>query len=186
MKSQKFEFKKAFLQTLENKVLTTEEEALLDRINEHHRDDLLANNRKSYPEVLLKELSKHAGEALAQAYQIQGEPLSMTMWHQLVVDFHRGAPWSFESVATNSTESVPASSHSASLQKSPVRELARYILVFVQAGLVMKAIVLYFGLKSGSEEGSEKTIFLILALLFSFCSLIYFAWKQQKKNEGTK
>lgn len=62
-------------------------------------------------------------------------------------------------------------------------ELFSYIWMLLQAALVTKTAVFYFGIKSTEDRGTEGKVYVVLAILFSFASLMFFAYRKSKKNK---
>ena len=62
------------------------------------------------------------------------------------------------------------------------RELFFYLWVLLQATLVTKTIVFYFGIKSAKEGTVEGKLWVILAILFSIGSLTFFAYRNYRKK----
>lgn len=61
-------------------------------------------------------------------------------------------------------------------------ELFSYIWILLQAVFITKTAIFYFGIKSAAEDSTEDKIYVFLAILFSFVSLTYFAYRKSKKN----
>ncbi len=99
-------------------------------------------------------------------------------WTEVVRDFHR-SNWG-----------------EVRLEKKPVKpetkeqkifwELFSYIWVLLQATLVTKTAVFYFGIKSAQEDDTSGNVYVILAILFSFVSLGWFGYRRHKKNKMHK
>jgi hypothetical protein len=94
-------------------------------------------------------------------------------WSSLEKSFRDNNYWAFPTV-----NEKPKSGRINS-----VKELRSYITTFIMSMVIMKAVIYYYGLKSSSEEGSGANTFILLAALaFSFCSLVFFAWKKSRKR----
>lgn len=97
-------------------------------------------------------------------------------WVEVVRDFHQNC-WG--------ESRLPKKEKKAQTEESRVFwELFSYIWVLLQAVFITKTAVFYFGIKSAQEEDSaEGKIYVLLAILFSFVSLIWFAYRKSKKHE---
>lgn len=63
--------------------------------------------------------------------------------------------------------------------KAIERELTSYIVVVVQALIIMKCVILYFGVESANDPESNAKYYLYAAIAYSFGSLIYFAFRKR-------
>lgn len=61
-------------------------------------------------------------------------------------------------------------------------ELFSYIWVLLQATLVTKTAIFYFGIKSAQDDDSSGRVYVVLAILFSFFSLGWFGYRRHKKK----
>jgi hypothetical protein len=61
--------------------------------------------------------------------------------------------------------------------------LGMYIWMLVQSAVVMKIVILYFGQKMAAEEDSASLPYFLVALIFSFSSLLWFAWRQHRREQ---
>lgn len=96
-------------------------------------------------------------------------------WKEVVRDFHRNY-WG--EVRLKKKEKKPESQ-----EKQIFWELFSYIWVMIQATLVTKTAVFYFGLKSAQEDSIEGKVYVTLAILFSFVSLIWFAYRKSRNSK---
>jgi hypothetical protein len=95
-------------------------------------------------------------------------------WQEVVRDFHSDF-WGERRLAKKEKKPVTE-------EKKIFWELFSYIWMMLQATLVTKTAVFYFGIKSASEDSSEGKIYVVLAILFSFVSLLWFAYRKSKKS----
>ncbi|HEY8272707.1 MAG TPA: hypothetical protein VIG33_17565 [Pseudobdellovibrionaceae bacterium] len=96
-------------------------------------------------------------------------------WNKIVRDFYQLNFWG----------QVPQKSKPAKVkteEQKRMRELAAYIWVAFQAWIVMKLIIFYFGIEA-ADNPQESHWLLYAAILFSFGSLVLFAWRKFKKEE---
>lgn len=122
-----------------------------------------ASIEKIRSEAMIKLASSLKGESLAD-YQ--------EAWAEVVRDFHRNY-WG--EVRLLKKEKKPETE-----EKRIFWELFSYIWILLQATLVTKTAIFYFGVKSAQEDTSEGKIYVLLAILFSFISLAWFAYRKSK------
>lgn len=99
-------------------------------------------------------------------------------WLQLIRGFHEDA-WG--------EKNIPRKEKKPQTRESRIFwELLPYVWTFLQATLFMKLVIVYFGLRSADETAEPlPKIYVILAILFSFGSLGWFAvkhWRKEKRN----
>ncbi len=95
-------------------------------------------------------------------------------WTEVVVDYHRNNNWNYP-VSEKKPEKI------LTQDQETARELWPYIWVLIQSGILLKTAVYYFGINSASEPSRVNTVMLVLALLISFGSLFFFAWRKSRK-----
>ncbi|MNL31021.1 hypothetical protein D3C87_1527900 [compost metagenome] len=96
-------------------------------------------------------------------------------WSLLETNFKENSYWGFPTQKEKSN--AP--------RTNTVKELAIYTWTMIQAFLVMKTVIFYFGLKSASDDESKygaNTLLLLLAISFSFSSLLFFAWRKNRQK----
>lgn len=96
-------------------------------------------------------------------------------WVEVVRDFHQNY-WGESRLLKK--EKKPETE-----EKRIFWELFAYIWALLQATLVTKTAIFYFGIKSAQDESSEGKIYVTLAILFSFVSLIWFAFRKSSKTK---
>lgn len=157
----------------EQSEVTVSEEAVsfLQRLEASLADDLWKSRGGHWSQESIDTFRRRAMHALART-QGQGQSLDEG-WKSVVRDFHRSA---WEEVPLPRREKKPPSEESRIFW-----ELFPYIWVFLQAGIIMKMVVFYFGIRS-VDEAAEPTnpIWLYLAIAFSFGSLFLFAYRRYK------
>ena len=169
-------FLKAFESLTSDFNFSSEDRQALELIAKNHLLDLTTNTQGYYDEQLLQQLTQLAAEHLVSRLQAQGNVFSSSLWQDVVTDYHRNGYWGIQKL---SAPPVHNESH-----QTPAREMFKYIWIFIQAGILMKAVVLYFGLNAANEESSTNTLFLYLALGFSFLSMSFFAWRLHRKEQA--
>lgn len=96
-------------------------------------------------------------------------------WNEIVRDFHQNF-WGEKRLLKK--EKKPKTE-----EQKIFWELFSYIWMMLQATLVVKTAVFYFGIKSAAEDSAEGKIYVTLAILFSFVSLFLFAYRKSKKDK---
>jgi len=100
-------------------------------------------------------------------------------WAEVVRDFHR-EQWG-EKRLLKKEKKAPTE------EDRTFWELFSYIWILLQATFITKTAVFYFGIKSAQEDDSEGKIYVLLAILFSFISLGWFAYRKSRhKNKDSK
>jgi hypothetical protein len=127
-----------------------------------------------------EKISQEAALRLSQALQgkspqeigiseVRGE------WQKIVADFYRQNAWGY----TTQKQKPPKV---LTKDQKIARELTPYIWAAFQAWVVMKIVIYYFGLDA-ADNPDESHVFLYIGLGFSFCSLVFFAWRKSKKGD---
>ena len=96
-------------------------------------------------------------------------------WIEVVRDFHKNY-WG--EVRIPKREKKPETEESQIFW-----ELFSYIFALIQATLITKTAVFYFGIKSAQEGSDEGKVYVFIAIAFSFVSLIFFAYRKSKKSK---
>lgn len=107
------------------------------------------------------------------------------LWNDVCVDFHRNQYWGFSPTLKDNPHRVPL------IQFTAVeKELFPYVWAFFQAAIAMKVVIYYFGIRASHESSIQNNLFVGFAILFSFSSLFFFAWrhhrKSHRKDEGAR
>lgn len=176
MKKNAVQFLKVFHEKIPAFQPSPADTEVLDTIAKNHLLDLTTNLPGYFDESLREQVTQQAAEKLAEQVIINKNCFNFQLWHNVVADYHRNGYWGIQRLKTP----PPPSPES---EQSPTREMLKYIWVFVQAGILMKAVVLYFGLNAASDESSSASLFLYLALAFSFLSMAFFAWRLHRKEK---
>lgn len=163
--------KALFLKILSDKGLTASEE--LTRLAIEHTKDLAPLSGRHFTEETEKAITQKSAHQLAEARLSDPAASIADLWRQIVTDYHRSRQWGFPS--SNKKEDRPA-------ELTPTREVASYVWTAFQALVLMKCVILFFGLKSAEEPSPWMTAGLVLALAFSFGSLLWFAIRKSRKG----
>lgn len=167
--------KALFLKILAEKGLGPREE--LTRIAAEHVKDLAPLSGRHFTEETEKNITLKAAHQLAQSRLTSPETPVLDTWREIVTDYHRSRQWGF-----------PSSSQKENRPKdiTPTREVASYFWTMFQSLFLMKCVILFFGIKSAEEPSPWMTAGLILAIAFSFGSLIWFAIRKSRKEPKEK
>ncbi|KYG68191.1 hypothetical protein AZI87_02745 [Bdellovibrio bacteriovorus] len=114
------------------------------------------------------------------AAEVQGPSRSdfQSAWISVIRDFHKNQ-WGEQRLLKK--EKKPETK-----EDKIFWELFSYIWILLQATLVTKTAVFYFGIKSAEEDTTEGRIYVLLAIAFSFISLGVFAYRKSKKKKDPK
>lgn len=134
-------------------------------------DGYFSNEAK---EILAREGARRLAQALTARGSVIDLPEIQEEWQKIVTDFHKASYWG------QSTQRQKPAKILTEEQKR-TRELFPYVWIAFQALIVMKLVISYFGLESADSD--ETPWLLYLAIAFSFCSLVFFAWRKHKKGE---
>ncbi len=96
-------------------------------------------------------------------------------WAEVMVSFWREAQWGL--VAKSKRQEPPPLTEG----KKQSKELWAYVLAFLQAAIVMKFVIYYFGLRHAEDSDPIYTIGLYVGMGVSVVSLLAFAWRHHQK-----
>lgn len=110
-------------------------------------------------------------------------------WSSIATDFHRNGYWSFRLLSKNH----PTSKKPLTDEQVQTRDVRRFFWTAIQSLVVMKGIILYFGLNYAIEReafygGRDKNFYawgLGISILVSFGGLLLFAIRQGSKRVWT-
>lgn len=110
-------------------------------------------------------------------------------WSKLVTEFHRGGYWGH----TLLKKHHPLSKKPMTAEQIQTRDVRRFFWTAMQSLVVMKGIILYFGLNYAMEReafygGRDKLFYawgLGISVFVSFGGLLLFAIRQGKKRTWT-
>ncbi|MFN7728955.1 MAG: hypothetical protein ACK5P7_07350 [Bdellovibrio sp.] len=145
----------------------------LKRIAAAHTSDLSPTSSRHFSEDLEKFVTEKSARSLGQRLSLTPGLAPAVAWLEIVTDFHRTQQWG---LATTVNRPVRVK------EDTPAREVASYVWTLIQALLVMKCVILFFGIKSAEDPSPWMTAGLIIALAFSFGSLMYFAIRKSRKE----
>ncbi|MBX2989361.1 MAG: hypothetical protein KF802_15845 [Bdellovibrionaceae bacterium] len=173
------ERRERFLTTLKAAEMPPDTRRLLEEISAGHLDDLTRHLGLRFAAGDLDALSDRAAlefrERLPSAAPSTDE--AREAWTGVVRDFLSNRHWGF-------TPEKGAAPKRPKKELSPqAKELIPYLWVFVQAAIIMKLVVYYFGLKAADDPTVENKLVLLAVVAFSFGSLIHFAWRMHRKEQ---
>lgn len=134
-------------------------------------DGYFSNETK---ELLAREGAGRLGQALTARGGTIDLPEIQQEWQRIVTDFHQARYWG------QSTQKQKPVKILTEDQKR-TRELFPYIWIAFQALIAMKLVISYFGLESADSDETPWALY--AAIAFSFCSLVFFAWRKHRKGE---
>ena len=110
-------------------------------------------------------------------------------WSSIATDFHRSGYWGFRLLSKNH----PTSKKPPTEEQVQTRDVRRFFWTAIQSLVVMKGIILYFGLNYAIEReafygGRDKNFYawgLGISVLVSFGGLLLFAIRQGNKRVWT-
>ncbi len=154
--------------------------AALGEVSDNHSEDLLTNLRVNFSWPTYQEISHHAGERLAQAWlerkaQIHSASQLRDLWHDLAADFHRNNFWGF-----------PQQQEEAELPADPEvqrqKEGLSYIWMALQSLILMKIIILVFGIRFSNEPNLTNALIFFTVLILAFGGLFFFAYRWRNRS----
>lgn len=168
----------AFRKLLSNIPLNQEAESYLKEIIQNLPQDL-SPDRGGYYSVETEELLiRDAAERLAQYLKTCDTPVSFedlrSGWNAILVDYHRQNNWNYPVQAQKPVKELTQDQKTA-------RELWPYIWVMIQSMIILKTAVYYFGINASADPSASNTVMLIIAILTSFGTLGFFAWRKSRK-----
>lgn len=147
----------------------------LKDIARQHLIDLTTIHRGYFSFAVQNEITRQSAFKLAQLKNSQPDIVLRNVWSEIVRDFHVNNYWGLEVQNHKPVHEVP---------KSKERDAIAYILAGLNSMLVMKVMVLNFGLWYAADPTLENKIYLTLALLGSVLSMAIFAWRQSRKEKS--
>ncbi|MGZ3803993.1 MAG: hypothetical protein ACXVB4_07285 [Pseudobdellovibrionaceae bacterium] len=170
----------AFKRAVSWESLNAEAQAFIEALSKQQKQDFASIGGGYFSSESQEFIAKEAASILAKSIsemklsEIGRETLQVE-WQKIVTDFYQHQYWG----------QVPQLKKPAKVlteEQKRTRELASYIWAAFQAWIVMKLVIFYFGLEA-ADEPQETHWWLYLAILFSFGSLIFFAWRKIRKGD---
>lgn len=109
--------------------------------------------------------------------QIRNDPTEA--WAQVVASFHRENHWGF-----SATTIKPKKVDSEDTKNA--KEAFSYLWTAVQATLILKVVIYFFGLRLAQDNTPENWAYFLGSLSFSWGSLFFFAWRKHRKKDWEK
>lgn len=100
-------------------------------------------------------------------------------WALVVKSFHVEKYWGFMPTTVK-----PKNEDSAETKNA--KEAFSYLWTAVQATLILKVIIYFFGLKLAQENTPENWAYFLGSLSFSWGSLFFFAWRKHRQKDWEK
>ena len=147
----------------------------LNQLDKSIAEDLWKSAGGYWSEASIAKFRATAIDMLAKSLTGEARQDYQNAWGLVVRDFHKNF-WGEQRL-----EKKPKKEKTE--EQKIFWELFSYIWMLLQAALVTKTAVFYFGIKSAEEDTTEGKIYVVLAILFSFASLMFFAYRKSKKNK---
>ncbi len=164
-------FKAEFLKRASDLKLSFDQDSL-QKIAKSHLEDL-TNIPGIFFDADTKEfISTAAGRSLAQVLSKTPRTDLQNLWPHVIESF-RTSYWGF----------TPFKEEQTQQRTDPYKELKSYIFILIQAMIVMKVVIFYFGLKGAADSSTTDKVITALAIAFSFSSLCFFAWRKSRKKK---
>lgn len=158
--------KQVFLSTFKQHASATAvESSALESIAESHLETLTAIRVGYFSNEDLIKISEEAARRLAQL--LDTEPIQFA-WQKVAEDFHANKYWGFQTQTQKPKK------------EKKKNELVGFIWTAFQAAVLMKLVVLYFGVNAAHLDSEWHYWGLGITLAISFGVLFYFAWKKSK------
>lgn len=156
-------------------IATSEVQMFLKILETQIAEDLWKSAGGFWSDSSIQKFREIAMHKLALLMRAQPERTMPELWVEVVRDFHSDC-WG--EVRLGKKEKKPQTE-----EQKIFWELFSYIWVLIQAALIMKTVVFFFGIKSAQEEGvAEGKWYVFLAIAFSFLSLGFFAFRRYRKK----
>jgi len=154
----------------------------LQTIAQDHLKDLSPTHGRHYASEVQDQITIEAARRFRQLVMNEmnstlTDARLSELWRSIVTDFHRNANWGHKPELKSKPRSPLTHEQKIS------NELFPYVWALVQAVVVMKAAVYYFGMQSSNEPSFQNDIFFALALIISFGSLFIFAWRKSEPTD---
>lgn len=162
--------------------LNPEAKSYIVEVAAHHLSDLASNLRGFFSREDQAAISQRAADDFIKRLKAYKGEISFSVmrdqWAQVVQDFHERDRWGFKVQSRKSEEDIKAEKKETEVS----RELLSYIWTFFQAAIIMKIIVLYFGINSAIDQEGTYKYYLALAIAVSISTLLFFAWRKSRKG----
>ncbi|WP_413943199.1 hypothetical protein [Bdellovibrio sp. HCB-162] len=137
--------------------------------------DLWLSAGGHWAEISIAKFRRVAMEKLAAELRGNSVDSYKSAWTEVVRDFHDSF-WGEHRLAKK--EKKPRTE-----EQIIFWELFSYIWILLQALFIVKTLIFYLGLKSAQEGTTDGKISVALAILFSFVSLGWFAYRKSKNSK---
>lgn len=137
--------------------------------------DLWLSAGGHWAEISIAKFRRVAMEKLAAELRGNSVDSYKSAWTEVVRDFHDSF-WGEHRLAKK--EKKPRTE-----EQIIFWELFSYIWILLQALFIVKTLIFYLGLKSAQEGTTDGKVSVALAILFSFVSLGWFAYRKSKNSK---
>jgi hypothetical protein len=149
-------------------------EPVLESLSDLQKKDLRSLPWGYFSESDLERIYALAAQKWAQQ-QLENSN-KMQAWGEVLREFHSSKYWG---IAVSVNRPKPTTKASP----TEAKKMFFYIWTAFQSLIVMKAIILFFGLVGVEDDRSDYKIYMLLAILFSFGNLIFFAYRNLNEKE---
>lgn len=157
----------------EYRKVSSEEEAFLESLEKGIAEDLWKSAGGHWSSVSIENFKKKALDLLNSGMINKNITMSEA-WPLVVRDFHQ-SHWGEARLAKK--EVKPQTQ-----EQKIFWELFAYIWALIQASLITKTAVFYFGINSAAQDSASGRIWVGVAIAYSFLSLMWFARRHSKKK----
>lgn len=157
----------AFLEVV-GPVHNTSDKHELDDVAENHLETLTTIRSGYFLLQDLPEISLQAARRTAAVYLQQQVKDLKVAWQETAAEFHSQRYWGFKTQAEK-----------PKVEKKK-NEMAGFLWTVFQAAIVMKLVILYFGVNAANLDSDAHYIGLGIAIFIAFASLLFFAYRKSK------
>jgi hypothetical protein len=150
-------------------------EAFLSELDNQIAQDLWKSSGGHWSTDSIDKFKKMGMQKLASGLKGDSHEEYQRAWIEVVRDFHKNQ-WG--ELRLIKKEPKPETE-----ERRIFWELFSYIFALIQATLITKTAVFYFGIKSAEEGSDEGKVYVFLAIAFSFISLTLFALRKSRKSK---
>jgi len=171
-------FHENLAQNLNVSTLDPEVQKYLKDLSKQQKNDFASSTGGYFSPASQEFIARESAQRLARALGTKNEVDLQGVqdeWQKIVRDFYQNQYW-------NQPTQKEKPAKVLSEEQKRTREIFPYIWIAFQALIAMKLVISYFGLES-ADSPDETPWLLYLAIAFSFCSLVIFAWRKYRKGE---
>ncbi len=115
----------------------------------------------------------------AQKRLLAIDPNDNLAYQKMILSFHQQSYWGFPFLTQRPKKSLTQE------QKSS-KEAFSYLWTAVQATLILKVVIYFFGLRLAQDNTLENWAYFLGFLTFSWGNLFFFAWRKHRRKDWEK